>query len=262
MMNIRPLLLVLAFASPVVTPLHAQEARTPPVPDCLDARDVQQVEQNTPGAIAVADGQGRAFRLDFAAACPGVNEADTLRLEAPRGWACGQPGERVVVDGRSCAVSAVTPIDGRSFATIARESSSQYAATLPGVTVSAKGRGGRSGDTPHTFQTSSAVCFATRNIRGWSESPEGVVVETNPRRNGGHRYYHVELASTCSILAGATDVDFQSGLQNGLICGNPRDRIVLMPSGIEGDGRTYTPSFARPGCDILAVYPKVDNRAP
>ncbi|AWH53298.1 hypothetical protein C1924_08975 [Stenotrophomonas sp. ESTM1D_MKCIP4_1] len=261
-MNVQPLLLALTLASPVVTPLHAQEARTPPAPACLDARDVQQVEQDTPGSIAVADGQGRAFRIDFAAACPGVNEADTLRLEAPQGWACGQPGERVVVDDRTCVVRAVTPIDNRSFATIARESSRQYAATLPGVTVSAKGRGRRSGDTPHTFQTSSAVCFATRNVRGWSETPGGVVVETNPRRNGGHRYYQVELASSCSILAGASEVDFQSGLQNGLICGNPRDRIVMMPSGIEGDGRSYTPSFARPGCDILAVYPKDDSRAP
>jgi len=262
MMNVRPLLLALALASSVATTLHAQDVRTPPAPDCLDARNVQQVEQDTPGAIAVVDSTGRAFRIEFTAACPGINEADTLRLEAPRGWACGQPGERVVVDGRSCAVSTVTSIDARSFATIARESSRQYAATLPGVTVTAKGRGRRSSDARHTFQTSSAVCFATRNVRGWSESPEGVVVETNPRRNGGHRYYHVELASSCSILAGATDVEFQSGLQNGLICGNPRDRIVLMPSGIEGDGRTYTPSFARPGCDILAVYPKDDNRAP
>ncbi|WP_254057256.1 DUF6491 family protein [Stenotrophomonas sp. ZAC14A_NAIMI4_1] len=261
-MNIRPQLIALALASTTLAPLHAQEARTPPAPDCLDARDVQQVEQDTPGAIAVADGQGRAFRIDFSAACPGVNEADTLRLEAPQGWACGKAGEQVVVDGRTCAVSAVTPIDNRSFAAIAHESSRQYAATLPGVNVTAKGRGGRSGDTPHTFQTSSAVCFATRNVRGWSETPEGVMVETNPRRNGGHRYYHLELASSCSILAGATDVDFQSGLQNGLICGNPRDRIVLMPSGIEGDGRSYTPSFARPGCDILAVYPKDSKRAP
>jgi len=66
----------------------------------------------------------------------------------------------------------------------------------------------------------------------------------------------VELGGSCSILAGAQSVDFQSGFQNGLICGNPGDRIVMTPSGIIGDLRASTPRFARPGCEVLAVYPK------
>ena len=266
-MNVRLLLFALALATPLATPLKAQEARTPPAPDCLDARDVRQVEQDTPNAIAVADGQGRAFRIDFATACPGVNEATALKLEAPQGWACGQPGERVVVDGRSCAVSAVTPIDNRSFAAIARESSRQYAATLPGVTVTAKGRAAREAGR-HTFQASTAVCFATRNVRGWSEDPKGVVVETNPRRSGGHRYYRVELSNSCSILNNANSIDFYSGFQNGLICGNPGDRILATPNMMEGDPRAppasivAVPNFALPGCDILAVYPRDSAQAP
>ncbi len=257
-----PIALALLLASPPPSSLRAQEARTPPAAHCVDARSVQQVEQDAAGSIAVRDGRDRAFRIDFSTACPGVNQAEALRLEAPQGWACGTPGEQVVVDGRRCAVSAVTPIDNRSFALTARESSRQFADTLPTVMVEAKGAARRTDDRRrHTFQTSSAVCFATRHVRGWSETPEGVVVETNPRRNGGHRYYTVELASSCSILAGATEVDFQSGFQNGLICGNPRDRIVLQPSGIENDARSYGPRFARPGCDILAVYPS-DSKGP
>lgn len=249
-----------------LVPLSAQaepaaDSRTAPAPNCLDARQVRQVEQDTPLAIAVRDARDQAFRIDFNAACPGVNDAASLRLEAPAGWACGGSGEQVVVDGRSCPVAAVTPIDPRTFIFTARESSRQYAATLPGVTVTAKGREKDSQAPRRAFQTSPAACFATRNVRAWNEDPQGVVVETNPRRNGGHRFYRVELSSSCAILAGAYEVDFQSGFQNGLICGNPGDRMVMMPSPIPGDLRGSTPRFARPGCEILAVYPK-DARRP
>lgn len=243
----------LALAAP-------DDSRVPPAPQCLDARDVRQVEQDTPTAIAVRDGKGQPYRIDFSAACPGVNAAVSLRLEAPEGWACGRPGERVVVDGHTCAVAGVSLIDNRAFAETARESSRQYAATLPAVTVTAKGKPGRSG-ARHAFQGSAASCFATRNVRSWSEDPQGVLIETNPLRNGGHRYYRVELGGSCTLLDGAQAIDFQSGFQNGLICGNPGDRIVMADpgTGIDvgmSDVRASTPRFARPGCAVLAVYPK------
>lgn len=243
-----------ASATTVAQPSPAPEARTPPAPHCLDGRAVRQMEQASPDAIAVLGNNGQAYRLDFAAACPGVNDAGQVRLDAPDGWACGRPSERLVVDGRSCPVAAVSVLDNRSFAEVARESSRQFAATLPAVTVTAKGAA--TSRARQAFQGSPEFCFATRNVRGWSEDPSGVVVETNPRRNGGHRYYRVELGASCSILAGATEVDFQSGYQNGLICGNPGDRIVMQSTGIENDGRSFTPRFARPGCAVMAVYPK------
>ncbi|CAH0221592.1 hypothetical protein [Stenotrophomonas lactitubi] len=257
-MNTAYRLLALGCLAPFMAQAQSvSHDRVAPAPHCLDARGVRQVEQQTPMAIAVRDGQGRAYRIDFSAACPGVNEAEELRLEAPAGWACGRPREQVMVDGRACAIGSVIPIDNREFAFTTRESSRQFAATLPGVTVTAKSHHHSNDDAQRrAFQTSSAVCFATRNVRGWSEDPQGVVVETNPRRNGGHRYYRVELASSCSILAGAYEVDFHSGFQNGLICGNPGDRIVMAPSPVAGDLRAGTPRFARPGCDVLAVYPK------
>lgn len=250
----------LACIAPLVTSAQSAEvetsARTAPAAHCLDARTVKQVEQASAGAIAVRGGDGRAYQIDFAGdGCPGVNDASNVRLEAPAGWACGRPSEQVVVDGRRCGVSAVSVIANREFAETARASSRQFAATLPAVTVTGKNRGER--DEPrHTFQGTADFCFATRHVRSWNEDPEGVIVETNPRRNGGVRYYRVELGSSCSILAGAQSVDFQSGLQNGLICGNPGDRIVMSQSGIVGDLRASTPRFARPGCEVLAVYPK------
>lgn len=228
--------------------------RIAPAASCLDARDVQQLEQSSPDAIAVRDGRGQAFRIAFSAACPAVNEGRQVRLDAPQGWACGQPGEQVVVDGRHCAIRAVTPIDTRAFSQVARESSAQYAATLPTVTVT--GKADARGTRRHTFQGTPEFCFAARHVRSWNEDPKGVVVETNPRRSGGHRYYRLELAGSCTILAGGHTVEFQSGFQNGLICGNPGDRIVVGSSGIEGDQRAGTPRFARPGCDVLAVYPQ------
>lgn len=237
------------------------EVRTPPAPHCLDARGVRQVEQATPGSIAVRDANGQPYRVDFSADCPGINDATEVRLDAPGGWACGRSSEEVMVDGRRCQISAVSQIDNRTFAEAARESSRRFATTLPTVTVTGRSDGRSS--PRRGFHGTPEYCFATRHVRSWNEDPQGVVVETNPRRNGGHRYYRVELGSSCSILAGATDVDFQSGFQNGLICGNPGDRIVMTPSGIEGDLlgiqgdlRFSTPRFARPGCSVLAVYPK------
>lgn len=258
---------VLPLALASVFPLAAQAqapttapatGRIAPAQHCLDARDVRQVEQETPAAMAVRDGRGQAYRIDFTAACPGINEASALRLEAPSGWACGRPSEQVVVDGRRCDVGSVTPIDNREFASTARQSGRLYASTLPRVDVTAKGKPTRGGDSPrHTFQTSPAFCFAPRHVRSWSEDSQGVVVETNPRRNGGIRYYRVELAGSCSILAGAQEVNFESGFGNGLICGNPGDRMVMLPSPFGGeDLRASTPRFARPSCGVLAVYPK------
>ncbi|WP_265309376.1 DUF6491 family protein [Stenotrophomonas sp. SRS1] len=230
------------------------EVRMPPAPHCLDARGVRQVEQATPGSIAVRGANGQAYRVDFSADCPGINAAAEVRLDAPAGWACGRPSEQVTVDGHRCAISAVSVIDNRDFAEAARESSRQFATTLPTVTVT--GSAGQRSSPRRTFHGTPEFCFATRNVRSWSEDPQGVVVETNPRRNGGHRFYRVELGGSCSILAGANEVDFQSGFQNGLICGNPGDRIVMASSGIQGDGRSSTPRFARPGCAVMAVYPK------
>ncbi|PTT42623.1 hypothetical protein DBR33_11350, partial [Stenotrophomonas sp. HMWF022] len=99
-----------------LTATTSAQERTPPAPHCMDAVGVQEVEQASPRSIALRAASGQAYRIDFAEDCPGIRAATTLKLEAPTGWACGRPSERVVVDGRSCAVSAVTPVQARDYA--------------------------------------------------------------------------------------------------------------------------------------------------
>jgi len=226
------------------------QERRAPAPHCLDAVGVQEVEQASPRSIAVRAASGQAYRIDFSEDCPNVRAATSLKLEAPAGWACGRPSERVVVDGHSCAVSAVSPVQNRDYATVARDSNRLRTATLPAVTISERREQRRS------FGGSPAYCFATRNVRAWSSDQQGLLVETNPHRNGGHRYYRVELGGSCRQLDRAPQVSFQSGLQNGLICGNPGDRI-LSAEFEPGDERGLgpLPLYTRGSCQIQAVYP-------
>ncbi|MBA0445931.1 DUF6491 family protein [Stenotrophomonas maltophilia] len=235
----------------VAAAASAQE-RTPPAPHCMDAVGVQEVEQASPRSIALRAASGQAYRIDFKEDCPGVRVATTLKLEAPAGWACGRPSERVVVDGRSCAVSAVTPVQNRDYAGVARDSDRLHTATLPALTIRERKEVRRS------FGGSPSYCFATRNVRGWSSDPQGMLVETNPRRNGGHRYYRVELGSHCRQLDRAPRLSFHSGLQNGLICGNPGDRIMTAEfeaDDLRNDSIAPLPQYTRSSCRIQAVYP-------
>ena len=235
-----------------VSAASSAQERTPPAPHCMDAAGVQEVEQSSPRSIAVRAASGKAYRIDFAEDCGGIRTATTLKLEAPAGWACGRPSERVVVDGRHCAISAVSPLENRDYASIARDSDRLRTATLPSVTIR-----GRKQDR-HSFGGSPSYCFATRNVRAWSSDPQGLLVETNPRRNGGHRYYRVELGGHCRQLDRAPQLSFHSGLQNGLVCGNPGDRIITAEfedGDLRNDALAPLPQYTRGGCRIQAVYP-------
>jgi hypothetical protein len=64
-----------------------------------------------------------------------------------------------VVDGRRCAVSAVTPLQNRDYASVARDSERLRTATLPAVTIRERKEVRRS------FGGSPSYCFATRNVR-------------------------------------------------------------------------------------------------
>ncbi|WMJ68989.1 DUF6491 family protein [Stenotrophomonas sp. 24(2023)] len=228
----------------------AAQERLPPAPHCMDTAGVTEVEQASPRSIAVRAASGQAYRIDFSEDCPGTRTAGRLALEAPGGFACGRPSERVTVDGHACTVSAVTPVDNRDFASVARNSDRLRVATLPAMTISQRR------DVRRSFGGSPSFCFATRNVRAWSSDAGGILVETNPARNGGYRYYRVELGSACNALDRAPEVRFHSGLQNGLICGNPGDRMVSTPLDAGDErGRTIVP--ATPDrCQILAVYPE------
>ncbi|PII15627.1 hypothetical protein CR920_07370 [Stenotrophomonas indicatrix] len=247
-----PMVLAASLALVLTATASAQE-RMPPAPHCMDAVGVQEVEQASPRSIALRAASGQPYRIDFAEDCPGVRAATTLKLEAPAGWACGRPSERVVVDGHSCAVSAVTPVQARDYASVARDSDSLRTATLPALTIRQRK------DVRRSFGGSASYCFATRNVRGWSSDTQGMLVETNPLRSGGHRFYRVELGSHCLQLDRSPELSFQSGMQNGLICGNPGDRVVTADFASfdeRSDAVAPLPRFTRRGaCTIQAVYP-------
>ena len=74
----------------------------------------------------------------------------------------------------------------------------------------------------------------------------------------GHRYYRVELGSHCRQLDRAPQLSFHSGMQNGLICGNPGDRILTAGfenGDLRNDALAPLPQYTRGGCTIQAVYP-------
>lgn len=251
----RPSLLVTALL--VVSLPSVCAAATPapgtegpaPTAHCLDASDVAVVRQANADSVAVRTGNGNAFRLEFIAACPGIMDGTQVGLDTPGGWACGRPGERLMVDGRSCGISKVAPIDNRAFALISRESSRRSMKTLPTMTVTATSM---EGNRRRRLRGSPEFCFAIRDVRSWNKSPKGFTVETNPRRNGGNHFYRIEMGGGCKDYAGIHTVQFASGLKNGLVCGNPGDNVtavVLNPMTMV--------EVPLPGsrCPVTVVYP-------
>lgn len=218
------------------TPLHA---RTPPATNCLDARQLSEMRQPDSRTLAVAATTGGYFRIDLRDDCPGLETQHNVMLMADEGWACGAPHESVRHEGGECAVAAVTAIDARSYAALARSADRNDIATLDTVQVKAQVQLG--------FRGSHSYCFNPREMRGWSEDPKGLTVQTAPRLNGGNSSYRVELSHTCTLLSRATQVRFVSGLGIGIICGHPGDRLAF---GNESGRRNF-----RAECSIGAVYP-------
>ncbi len=56
----------------------------------------------------------------------------------------------------------------------------------------------------------------------------------------------------------APQLSFHSGMQNGLICGNPGDRILTAgfeKGDLRNDALAPLPQYTHGGCTIQAVYP-------
>lgn len=244
-----------AAALTLLVPLPGMaEVRTPPAPQCLDAREVREVFQSGERTLAVVQSDGRRYRLDLSGACPDVAEGGNARLLAADGWMCGTGKEYVAVGTTLCPVVEVAPITSAEYAQHARASQTgpDGSTTLGTVVVQ--------GERRHGFAASHSYCFSPRHVRGWSEDPRGVVVEVNPRRSGGNRYYRVELERACPHLSGPVEIAFHSGMGIGVICGNPGDGIRVTSTGrpadfeMTGSDRLQLLG-ARSGCPIRAVYP-------
>lgn len=255
-----PLALALAATA---FPLAAQDAppRTPPAPNCLDARQVAEVRQPDPRTLAIATTDNRYFRIGLRQDCPGLEADPQATLWGREGWICGDAREFVRGAGRDCPILSSQPSDAPGHARDARLADRNGPRTLAPVEV--RGNAQRPGQ--RGFRGTAQYCFAPRYLRGWSEDPQGVTVEVSPMHSGGHRYYRVELTGSCPALAGASTISFVSGMDLGIICGNAGDALVVQQRSLTAAGGGQHPMFSRPGgmplsvrerCGVAAVYPR------
>lgn len=242
-MSLRSLLLLSCCVSSSFALADAPRAPAPSS-DCLDARQVDRMYPVSPWQLAVAQADGRRFRVELQSACPVVLEdAAKLSLLSQEGWACGGPRELVVdaSTGATCAIAALAPADEREFAALLREAGQGDDVRLAPLEVNERA--------PRGFRGSHDHCFAARHVRGWSESGEALEVEVAARRSGGNTRYRVELGETCPDLGRAVTVGFRSGTDNGVICGNAGDRVELLDVGLI----PVTPLGSN--CAIREVFP-------
>ena len=226
-----------------------------PSTHCFDARDVEEAVQSDPQTIALRLGDESRYRLELAEACPGALRRDRVKIASRHGWVCGSNEEHVVSGDRQCALSGIAKIDARQFAALALRSNRPAAdgVELDTIEVRSKRRRGFGGTT--------AYCFDARYLRGWSEDGSDIVVEVSPKRSGGHRYYRVELASSCNETTTANAVRLVSPTGGTAICGNPGDRVMFTAGGTgASQSGTLANRFAgslavQAGCAIKQVYP-------
>ena len=224
---------------------HA-DARSPaPAAHCLDARQMQEARQASPQTIAIALNDGTRYRVDLAQSCPDAVNGGQASLLAREGWVCGSSPEFVEAGGQRCPVAAVTPIDARTYAQLARDDKGVN--TLDTVQVHAGKR--------HGFTASASYCLNPRWMRSWSEDGQGLIVEMSPKRAGGNRFYRVELSSACPDLAESQQIELRSGMGIGVVCGNAGDQVVSINDTPFERGRQITARPSRFACPIAAVYP-------
>jgi hypothetical protein len=225
---------------------QASERSAAPSADCLDARLVEGFHVPSAWQLAVATSDGQRYRIELAEACPAaVADGAELSLLAPEGWVCGE-GSFLRVQGVEgmCPVAALAATDEREFARLARDAGALQ--QLETVEVKRRRPGG--------FKGSEDFCFASRRVRSWSEVGQGLVIEIAGRGVGRHTRYRVELDSTCNELGRFQDIDFRSGANNGLICGNVGDAVIILPSD-RADLARQAPSRMSLQCTIREVYP-------
>ncbi|KRG37431.1 hypothetical protein ARC78_16120 [Stenotrophomonas pictorum JCM 9942] len=259
MSSVRPLSLLLALSLlPLAASAQDNDIRQPPAPHCMDARKVDDVQVIDTATLALRLTDGGRYRMSLQEDCPGVG-TEPVNLLARGGWFCGNPDEAIRTATASCAVTAVEPQDSRQYAELLRSRASTLVNSLPSVAVT--------GTTHRGFAGSPDYCVGIRDLRSWREDPQGVVVEVSPRRSGGHRYYRLELGSSCGDLSNADTLTLLSGVGLAQVCGHPGDRLRLSRAQPTPVGDFIEPdAIPRPqmqskiastffGCPIARVYP-------
>lgn len=234
---------------------NAADRQPAPAAYCFDARDIREAVQSDVSTIAVRLGDESRYRLELVDACPGALRRDQVKIASRHGWVCGSNDEVVMSGGRACPLAGLAKIDAREFAELALRAQRPAAdgGDLETIEVRSTRRRG--------FGGTSAYCLDARYMRGWSEDGGDIVVEMSPRRSGGHRYYRVELAGSCSTTTSATAVQLLSPTGGTAICGNPGDRVMFtFDGGAATSADTMASRFAgslavQAGCAIKQVYP-------
>jgi hypothetical protein len=233
---------------------NAREAR--PAQHCLDARNVISARHLESGDFLLR-AVDHGYLVSMHPDCRGeLTEHDTLLSRA--GWVCGSDEEYVQNEATRCPVVAVQRLDPREHARLAREHDAARArdghTRLGTVEVLGRTRPGVIGHRGHPD-----YCFSPATVRGWQVSGNEVIVQTSPRRSQGRKQYRLTLASACPELDRVDSVGFRSGIEIGLICGNPGDRLVVAsePGLLVPDQLTEVGPVSllkRHGCAIAEVH--------
>lgn len=232
------------------------QGREPPSPQCIDARRVSDSHQIDARTVLLRTDDGIRASATLGTACPDLFTDGDVRLLAPDGWLCGGADDAVVTRAQRCAVESVTHVDARQYAEILQRGRTDN--TLDAVVVT--------GRRVKSFAGTTDYCVRTTGLRSWQDSIGGVTVEVSPRKAGGNRYYRLETVGRCGDAVNADLVELLSGLENGMVCGHPGDRVVFRklhegadPTNVRGV--TAMQRFlqsglaARAGCQITRVYP-------
>ncbi len=210
-------------------PAALAQAQRPAAPgtDCLDARQVAELHQAGARTLAVAERDGRLFRLQLSQDCPHLAAQPDASLVAANGWVCNCAQASVSTGQQRCAIDQVATLNARDYASLARQRDHDGVPTLDGISVREARR--------RNFAGSSSDCVNPSMLRSWSEDAQGLAVEVSPRHPGTRRHYRVELTDSCRELGGAPTIRFVSGMGLNAICGNPGDKVdVLDAIGIAG----------------------------
>lgn len=247
-------------ATPVLADSPARDARaarsSAPADDCFDARRMREAFQSDARTLAIRLDDESRWRVALRQDCPGMLRTPRPRLTGPQGWICGTGGEaRLEGDGRACAIAAVERIDAREYAGLAlvgdrAPDAPRAPDELETIEVRAPKR--------HGFQASYSYCLDSRFMRGWHDDGNDLIVEVSPVRNGGHRYYRVELGSPCMASARMSRMHLESRIGGNVICGNAGDRARFSHDDSPGpllrsDAERWRIPSA--GCIVSRVYP-------
>lgn len=240
------------------TPTRARHAAraTAPAADCFDARRMREAFQSDARTLAIRLDDESRWRVALRQDCPGMLRSPHPRLTGPQGWICGAGGDARLESGdRQCAIAAVERIDARDYAGLALNADRAPSATrapdeLDTIEVRATRRRG--------FQASHSYCLDARYMRGWHDDGNDLIVEVSPVRNGGNRYYRVELGSPCAESARMSEMHLESRIGGNVICGNAGDRARFSHDDSPGpllrsDAEQWRIPSA--GCIVSRVYP-------